>query len=71
MARVKAKILCFVDNGLRQPGEMFQYDGPYNKNLEYLDKKLDVEPEPDVQVDAVAVRRPGRPRKTASVNENG
>ena len=71
MARVKAKILCFVDNGLRQPGDEFEYKGDFNKNLEYLDKKPDVEPELDVQVDAVAVRRPGRPRKTATVNENG
>lgn len=71
MARVKAKILCFVDNGLRQPGDEFEYKGAFNKNLEYLDKKPDVEPELDVQVDAVAVRRPGRPRKTAIVNENG
>ena len=71
MARVKAKILCFVDNGLRQPGDEFEYKGAFNENLEYLDKKPDVEPELDVQVDAVAVRRPGRPRKTATVNENG
>jgi len=71
MARVKAKILCFVDNGLRQPGDEFEYKGPLNANLEYLDKKPELEQQSDVQVDAVAVRRPGRPRKTATVNENG
>ena len=37
MAKVKAKVLCFVDNGLRQPGDTFNYDGPYNKHLEYLE----------------------------------
>lgn len=37
MAKVKAKVLCFVDNGLRQPGDTFDYDGPYNHHLEYLD----------------------------------
>lgn len=71
MARVKAKILCFVDNGLRQPGDEFEYKGSFNTNLEYLDKKPELDREPEVQVDSVAVRRPGRPRKTAIVNENG
>ena len=37
MAKVKAKVLCFVDNGLRQPGDVFDYAGPYNHHLEYLD----------------------------------
>ena len=37
MARVKAIDLCFVDNGLRQPGDVFNYDGPFNRHLEYLD----------------------------------
>jgi hypothetical protein len=37
MAKVKAKILCFVDNGLRQPGDTFDYEGPFNRHLEYLE----------------------------------
>lgn len=37
MAQVRAKKLCFVDNGLRQEGEQFEYNGPKNTNLEYLD----------------------------------
>ena len=37
MAQVKAKVLCFVDNGLRQPGDVFNYEGPYNHHLEYLE----------------------------------
>lgn len=47
MPKVKAKILCFVDNGLRQPGDVFEYKGPHNSNLEYLEV-ADAEPEPTV-----------------------
>lgn len=36
MAQVRAKTLCFVDNGLRQEGDVFEYNGPKNTNLEYL-----------------------------------
>lgn len=37
MAQVRAKTLCFVDNGIRNEGDVFEYSGPYNTNLEYLD----------------------------------
>lgn len=37
MAQVKAKVLCFVDNGLRNAGDTFNYEGPFNHHLEYLD----------------------------------
>lgn len=47
MPKVKAKILCFVDHGLRQPGDVFEYKGPHNGNLEYLEA-ADAEPEPTV-----------------------
>jgi hypothetical protein len=36
MAQVRAKTLCFVDNGLRQEGDVFEYNGVKNTNLEYL-----------------------------------
>ena len=36
MAQVRAKVICFVDNGMRQAGDVFEYDGPKNTNLEYL-----------------------------------
>lgn len=36
MAQVRAKTLCFVDNGIRNEGDVFDYDGPKNTNLEYL-----------------------------------
>lgn len=37
MAKVRALRVCFVANGLRQEGDVFEYDGPRNTNLEYLD----------------------------------
>jgi len=37
MAKVKAKVVCFVDNHYRNEGDMFQYNGPFNGNLEYLE----------------------------------
>jgi hypothetical protein len=71
MARVKAKVLCFVDNGLRQPGDEFEYKGAFNKHLEYMDKTPDAASNSDEQVEPVVVRRPGRPRKSTVVNGNG
>jgi|688.fasta_scaffold2555336_1 hypothetical protein len=38
MAKVKAKVLCFVANGLREPGDVFEYEGRRNSNLEYLEE---------------------------------
>lgn len=37
MARVRAKVVVFLDNALRVAGSEFDYDGPFNKYLEYLD----------------------------------
>lgn len=37
MAQVRAKTLCFIDNGLRNEGDVFEYNGVKNTNLEYLD----------------------------------
>jgi hypothetical protein len=54
MAKVKAKVVCFVDNGLRQPGDVFEYNGPLNHNLEYLDV---VEAEPNQTVSDAPPRR--------------
>jgi hypothetical protein len=61
MARVRAKVVCFVDNGLRKEGEVFEYNGPHNGNLEYIDKPpVREEPEPEV---VPVVRRRGRPAR--------
>ena len=41
--RVRAKVLCFVENGLRRPGAEFNYEGPVNRNLEPLTGSWPVE----------------------------
>ena len=37
MAQVRALRKCFVENGLREEGDVFEYSGPKNTNVEYLD----------------------------------
>ena len=37
MAKVKAKVTCFIDNSLRNEGDEFEYNGPKNTNVEILD----------------------------------
>ena len=61
MARVRAKVVCFVDNSLRKDGEVFEYNGPHNGNLEYIDKPA-VQEDPEPAVTPV-VRRRGRPAR--------
>ena len=39
MPMYRAKVLCFVDNGLREEGAVFEYNGPPNTNLERADGK--------------------------------
>lgn len=67
MAQVKAKVVCFIDNGLRQAGDVFEYNGPFNGNLEYLDNKATIA-KPSESVEYVAaVKRRGRPPKLSRV----
>lgn len=55
MAKVRAIRLCQVDNALRQEGDVFDYNGPENGNLEYLDgKPVKAEVEAEVEGDAPA-----------------
>lgn len=61
MAKVKAKVLCFVDNHLRQEGEVFEYNGIRNTNLEYLDAA----PEPEGETEQ-PVRKLRRPRSASA-----
>ena len=61
MARVRAKVVCFVDNSLRKEGEVFEYNGPHNGNLEYIDKPA-VQEDHEPAVTPV-VRRRGRPAR--------
>ena len=49
MAKVRAKTICFVDNGLRTEGVEFDYVGPHNTNLEYLDGEPEDEEKPAVK----------------------
>lgn len=41
MALYRAKVRCFVDNGMREEGAVFEYNGPRNTNLELVDKSED------------------------------
>lgn len=61
MARVRANVTCFVDNGFREAGQEFDYDGPHNGCLEYLDGD-DQEAEPER-------KRPGRKPKSESADD--
>ena len=59
MAKVKAKVICFVDNHLRNEGDVFEYSGVHNTNLEYLDAKVTEE-----ETDSQPARKLRRPRQT-------
>jgi hypothetical protein len=63
MARVKAKVVVFIDNHLRQEGDVFNYDGPFNKHLEYLEGSPRAEQASDEDAPAPKLR-PGRKPKT-------
>jgi hypothetical protein len=53
MAQVRAIRLCQVDNSLRQEGDVFEYNGPENGNLEYLNgKPAKAQVETEVEGDA-------------------
>ena len=69
MAKVKAKVLCFVDNGLRQPGDTFDYAGPFNHHLEYLEGPAQPEHASDEGAPAPKLR-PGRKPKAEAVAES-
>jgi len=69
MAQVKAKVLCFVDNGLRQPGDTFNYDGPFNHHLEYLDGGTQAARPSDEEAPAPKLRPGRKPKAEASATE--
>lgn len=68
MARVRAIRICFVDNGLRTEGAEFDYDGPHNTNLEYLDGAQDVEDDEPVIVKSAPKKWASKNRQMASAN---
>jgi hypothetical protein len=69
MAMVKAKLLCFVDNGLRQPGDTFSYEGPHNDHLEYLDGGPQAARLSDEEAPAPKLRPGRKPKANISVTE--
>lgn len=36
MPQYRAKVKCYVDNGIREADEVFEYNGPENGNLELV-----------------------------------
>lgn len=51
MPKVRANRVCFVDNGIRQEGDVFEYNGVHNACLDVLDAPK--APEPQVESDDV------------------
>jgi hypothetical protein len=65
MAKVKAKVLCFVANVLREPGDVFEYEGRPNSNLEYFEEAT-VEPESKTPEASARKLRKGKPTETSA-----
>jgi hypothetical protein len=42
--KVRANRVCFVDNGLRQEGDVFEYNGPPNGCVDPIDAPKPAEP---------------------------
>ena len=49
MAQYQAKVKCFVDNSLHEEGEVFEYNGPRNTNLELVQDEVEAKVEPEVE----------------------
>ena len=56
MPMYRAKVKCFVDNGLREVDDVFEYNGPFNGCLEPLD------PTAQEQVEEAVAEEP-KPKK--------
>ena len=70
MAQVRAKVVCFIDNGLRQAGDTFDYNGPFNGNLEYLNGEPAITKSSNDGQQVALPRRRGRPPKLSRVTDN-
>lgn len=44
MAKVVAKVDCFINNSFRRAGDEFNHDGPLNPCIEYVDAPPSKEP---------------------------
>ena len=59
MAMYRAKVRCFVANGMREEGDVFDYEGPLNTNLEPADKPDETVEEAPPKKQAPRARRAG------------
>jgi hypothetical protein len=63
--KVRVLIKCFVENSLREEGEVFEYNGQVNDCLEPIDGSWESEnDEATVAVMEAPKRKPGRPKMT-------
>ena len=67
MAKVRAKMDCFVDNCFRREGDVFEYNGPASDVFERVGAPA-VEHDEVFEDQPVEVERPrrGRPRKAVT-----
>jgi len=68
MARVRALTRVFVDNGLREEGTVFEYEGPFNRHLEYLDA-AEIEGEA-VEVEPADAGKAWKPKAKRAVDKS-
>jgi len=58
--RVRAIKKCFIDNAIREEGDVFEYNGPRNTNVVSLDDGVQEQESFAAEPDR---KKPGRPRK--------
>jgi hypothetical protein len=63
--QVRANRVCFVDNGLRQEGDVFEYNGPPNACLDQLKPAAPPQSNQDSEDAHAAPRLRGRRAKSA------
>jgi hypothetical protein len=62
----------FIDNALREEGEVFSYNGPRNTNVEPIDGSWEpAVSEKKTAVIEAPVRKLGRPKMTKGTNSDG
>lgn len=61
--RVRAITLCFVENGLRNPGDEFEYSGPPSRHLEPVSGSWPAKRPRPAAKEADAAREPKQERK--------
>ncbi len=70
--KVRVLIKCFVDNAIREEGEVFEYNGQTNDCLEPIDGSWNNEVgKSTTAVIEAPVRKLGRPKMTKETNSDG